>query len=425
MEVDKDKINIVNKYRGYKFEKTNPAPIPEEVNNGDVIKVYYVKNNYNYTVEYYLDGVKDESKTEKVAYESRIEEADVEIKEISGYRFEKIENVPLVVSDNEEENIIKVYYLSEYTITVNHIDRYTNTIKDKEDIKKVKGERYRLEAKQYAKYDLEDIQGNTEGIVNGNIEVNYYYRKQVKIEVKYVDKETGKELLEKVVNEGHQGDNYKLEEKEIKYFRLIESPEILEGEMKEDATFIYYYEPLKFNLKVVNAITKIIKDGEENNVNLKLGKTEIHRKKLNETNVKVELTIKVINNGEIEGNASLVQNIPEGFEMKEEDNEGWIIDGKLALTRIKNIKIGETREYKVVLTWNQGELNLGVKDYVTYLSNIQNDAGREEESVEDDEDKSTIILSVSTGEKRIGGYTIAAIVLSTIVLIVVTVKRKE
>ena len=73
VNVDKTKINTENKYVGYKCDSTNPSPIPDTVNNGDVIKVYYVtdesqRKDLSYTVEYYKDGIKvtEDTQTETV-----------------------------------------------------------------------------------------------------------------------------------------------------------------------------------------------------------------------------------------------------------------------------------------------------------------------------------------------------------------------
>ena len=426
LTVDKTKINTTNKYLGYKLDNETTGIIPNTVNNGDVIKVYYVKDSFNYTVEYYYDGEKDESKTEiaSALYENIIEDTEVERKDEEGYQFIRIENTPLTISTIAANNVIKVYYTSKYTITIKHIDKYTNEVKDTEVIQKLKGEEYRTEAKEYKGYDLEGEPTNAQGITRENVEVKYYYRKQVKIEVRYIDKETGKDLLKKVVKEGHQGDNYEIEAQEIKYFKLQVRPEKEEGIMEEDAVYEYYYEPLKFNLKVVNAITRVEKNGEESNINAKIAKTEIHKKKLEETEMKIELKIKVTNDGELDGKATLVQKIPSGFEMQEEDNEGWTIDDKLALIQIGEIKVGETKEYKVVLTWLQGEENIGIKDYVTYITNAENEAGRKEESTEDNENSSTMILSISTGKEKIREYIVASIMLSITVLLVVIIRRK-
>lgn len=57
LQVNQDKINIENKYVGYKLEKTNPETIPSEINNGGIIKVYYILDDgqtktLTYTVNY-------------------------------------------------------------------------------------------------------------------------------------------------------------------------------------------------------------------------------------------------------------------------------------------------------------------------------------------------------------------------------------
>ena len=44
LEVKKDEINTTNMYEGYAFDYTDPSPIPETIENGEVIKVYYAKD---------------------------------------------------------------------------------------------------------------------------------------------------------------------------------------------------------------------------------------------------------------------------------------------------------------------------------------------------------------------------------------------
>ena len=66
LTVDKNKINTTNKYYGYKLEKTEPAPIPESIEDKGTIKVYYVKDDgqtqpTKYTVRYTIEGVEQEN----------------------------------------------------------------------------------------------------------------------------------------------------------------------------------------------------------------------------------------------------------------------------------------------------------------------------------------------------------------------------
>ena len=66
LTVDMSKINTTDKYYGYKLEKTEPAPIPESIEDKGTIKVYYVKDDgqtkdTKYTVRYTIEGVEQEN----------------------------------------------------------------------------------------------------------------------------------------------------------------------------------------------------------------------------------------------------------------------------------------------------------------------------------------------------------------------------
>ena len=47
LTVDKDQINTEDKYEGYELEKTEPAEIPETIENTGTIKVYYISTTYD------------------------------------------------------------------------------------------------------------------------------------------------------------------------------------------------------------------------------------------------------------------------------------------------------------------------------------------------------------------------------------------
>ena len=140
LTVKKGEINVTNKYVGYKFDKTNPSDIPDTIENGGVIEVYYVKDKFSYSVEYYYDGKINNSKTEtsSALFESVIE--TYEDKNITGYVLSKVENLPLTISENENKNVIRVYYVKgTYKYTVNYY--YDNVLdKDSTDIFEAKFE---------------------------------------------------------------------------------------------------------------------------------------------------------------------------------------------------------------------------------------------------------------------------------------------
>lgn len=111
LTVKKGEINVTNKYVGYKFEKTNPETIPNSIEDKGVIKVYYVKDMFEYTINYYYNGKIDNSKTEssKAKYETVI--STYPDKKEVGYKLEKTENLPLTVTEDKTKNVINVYYV--------------------------------------------------------------------------------------------------------------------------------------------------------------------------------------------------------------------------------------------------------------------------------------------------------------------------
>ncbi len=113
LTVKKGEINVTNKYVGYKFEKTNPETIPNSINDKGVIKVYYVKDMFEYTINYYYNGKIDNSKIEssKAKYETVI--STYPDKKEVGYKLEKTENLPLTVSEDKTKNVINVYYVTD------------------------------------------------------------------------------------------------------------------------------------------------------------------------------------------------------------------------------------------------------------------------------------------------------------------------
>ena len=113
LTVKKGEINVTNKYVGYKFEKTNPETIQNSINDKGVIKVYYVKDMFEYTINYYYNGKIDNSKIEssKAKYETVI--STYPDKKEVGYKLEKTENLPLTVSEDKTKNVINVYYVTD------------------------------------------------------------------------------------------------------------------------------------------------------------------------------------------------------------------------------------------------------------------------------------------------------------------------
>ena len=192
--------DVINNYEdknitGYKLEKTEnlPLTVSEKAEN-NVIKVFYVKDEFKYTVEYYYDGTIDDKKTETytATYQDVIN--NYEDKNITGYKLEKTENLPLTVSENPENNVIKVYYVKdEFKYTVEYYydgqlneentETYTATYQDVIN---------NYEDKNITGYKLEKTE-NLPLTVSENPENNvikvYYVKDEFKYTVYYVKDE--------------------------------------------------------------------------------------------------------------------------------------------------------------------------------------------------------------------------------------------
>lgn len=114
-------------FKGYSYisASADSITIGTEINE---ITLYYVKNNYNYTVNYFLYGTTDpvaESKNvADVLYGKTVTETAPEIK---GYTING-DKVKSIVIDTEN-NVINFYYsTASYTYTVNYLEEGTNKV---------------------------------------------------------------------------------------------------------------------------------------------------------------------------------------------------------------------------------------------------------------------------------------------------------
>ena len=122
--VNKEEINTIDKYYGYKFEKVDPEVIPDNVTDGTVIKVYYVLDEnatkeLSYQVEYYRNNVKvdEDTQTETVVVHV-LEPNTLTVKKDEINTVDKYENCACIkINPNPIPNtinsgsVIKVYYI--------------------------------------------------------------------------------------------------------------------------------------------------------------------------------------------------------------------------------------------------------------------------------------------------------------------------
>ena len=339
-----------------------------------------------------------------------------------------------------EEQNVTYYYIKKASVKVEYIDKLTGKVLYSTEIAGSVGDTYKTEEKQFANYDLIEKPTNASGkMTEDKITVKYYYSKKAEVEVQYIDKDTNKQLQDKVQINGHVGDNYKTEQKEIPYYNFTESTTNTSGKMTDNKiTVKYFYTKQIFNLKVEQWIDSVTMNGKkqsaasESNQD-KTIRLEVNKDKIADTDIKVTYKIKVSNVGEIEGQVGmLTEVIPVGFKFYQEDNQiKWEnVQGRLTTTDLKDVvlKAGESKEIELTIRWEKQESNFGEMNGSANLTLTSNPAGYEDIDNNDNNAKSSIILSVVTGldsnDQKATLRIVTAILLVSIVGIVV-LKRKN
>ena len=175
--------------------------------------------------------------------------------EVTGLEGDKYETYPrqlegyelVVVPENQNgeykrdnEKVVYEYRKVAGKLTVKYVDDETGEILESYEIEGLRGDSYKTEKKEFEGYKLVRVEGEEIGeLTEEGKEVIYHYEKKTgKIIVRYVDEE-GNELLKEEMT-GKVGEEYKVEEKEIEGYEVVERPEKLEGEYKEGETELVF-----------------------------------------------------------------------------------------------------------------------------------------------------------------------------------------
>ena len=265
LEVDKNSINTVNKYDGYKFDKTNPEEIPTIIENNGVIEVYYVKDEFSYTVEYYYDGTIDDSKTEtaKALFESVIN--NYQDKNKTGYKLDKTDNLPLTITSDSKKNVIKVYYVKDnYGYKVEYY--YDNQLDD--SMTYTSSAKYLSQVNNYpngSKKGFSYVSDTapltiTEKTENNIIKV-YYESNVYDYTIYHVEKGNENNILDTVRDSAKYQEEIKVNEKEFTGFTYeSKDKEVIKIDTENNVAYVYYTRN-EFNYTIYH-----VEKGNENNI---------------------------------------------------------------------------------------------------------------------------------------------------------------
>jgi hypothetical protein len=212
----------------------------------DVYYNYKANPETTYTIRYFYDNTEDVELAERIVGKTKttvtMEDIQAKIDEHKKdvYEFERAENIPLMIVNDVDEYVVKIYYISTFgKVVEKHIDAGHNTLLYTETHKGSIGTAYNIKSRKIDGYTLleKDINGksvlptNAEGTYTKDVidTVIYYYTRNTTVKVIYQDENETE--LDKVIIEGHEGDEYTTEEKTIKGYELVETPKNAEGVM--------------------------------------------------------------------------------------------------------------------------------------------------------------------------------------------------
>ena len=252
-------------------------------------------------------------------------------------------------------------------------------------------------------YELIKVDGDPDGIITQEPKtISYIYKKKNgKVIVRYVDKDSNKKLYDDELIEGKIGDKANIKPKEVPYYNLVEEPKDIEITSKEQIV-TYSYKKKIFNMEVYKTVKDGSIDGEQRTfANGKFTKLDIPVKKVNNSKVKIRYSVKVKNTGEIKGSAIVAEYLPEYFEMLPEENPDWTFENGKILSKEVELNPNEEKELIVTLTWKNGRENFGNIVNKVEIDKTKNDTGFDETDSEEEkkgkDNKATVVLVVKTG----------------------------
>lgn len=239
--------------------------------------------------------------------------------------------------------------------------------------------------------------------------------KDVKVAFKVVEPATSDRI---VINKAQISEECDEDENDVKD-RDSTPDEWIEGEDDQDIEKVkVQYFDLSLRKWVTQSI--VIEDGQEKVTETghtaeddpeAVAKVDLKKSKINNVIVKFRFKIRVKNEGTIAGYVKEIKDyIPDGLKFLEEDNPLWKkVDEKTITTdQCKDVllKPGDTTEVEVLLTWINGEDNMGVMDNWAEISKDYNEYGSPDidstpdnnKKGEDDIDDAPVMVTVQTGE---------------------------
>ena len=302
---------IPNNYYGYALKFANYSGtlynsisisdiFDEKLTNIDKNKITIVNENDLDVTKYFDISLSEENGKTKLVATISSSNSDNFISQVDFYNHTYKVNVPVTTKDkinknkisnkasttvdNDTSNILEsnnvdvdVYY----TVTINHIDEYDNTILKTTTDEVIYGNTFSSNKEDFENYENDYYEsdaddGQNSGVVNKNITVNYYYKKKATVTVNYYKEGTTEKLADSDILNKYYGDKYDVtsykDNKNIstdyKYVSYTSTPEnVISGTVSQDTIIVNYYYALKtatLTIKYLDELTGQSISNEEN-----------------------------------------------------------------------------------------------------------------------------------------------------------------
>ena len=256
-----DKINVETKsFKGFTYDSKDKETIIIDTENNTAI-VYYVRNNYDYTIKHVEKGNENnilEEETKSANYEDVIKVTE---KSFKGFTYDSKDKETIVI--DTENNTATVYYTrNNYNYTIKHVEKgnENNVLEEEtksanyEDVIKVTEKEFK--GFTYDSKDKETIIIDEEN----NTATVYYVRNNYNYIIKHVEKGNENNVLETVTGKAKYEDVIKVTEKSFKGFTYDSKDKETIIIDEENNTATVYYTRNKYSYKVEHYLET--KDGK-------------------------------------------------------------------------------------------------------------------------------------------------------------------
>ena len=232
------KINI----DGYTYIEKSGVESGATPREGTEIKYFYAKNS-NVIVKY-KDAEDDQAviKQDQVLPGYQGKAYKVQKASISGYTYLRVEGAE-EGTYGREDTVITYYYSENSRVVTRFVDINTNqSISGDVNEDGYIGKEYQTTRKDINGYTYQSVDGEEHGhMIKGRITVTYYYAKNAQVITKFVDKNNGKEISQKVTENSFETKPYETHMIEIDGYTYLEVDKAETGATPRNGITITYY----------------------------------------------------------------------------------------------------------------------------------------------------------------------------------------